>query len=153
MTARIPQDGAAAHAMPAPARRVARVASGAMLALAALLNGCALLHWHGHDDAAQAARQAMDAQDAAQRRAAATPAQSSDGSARVQSDGVEIEKVPFRSGISSATVEQLAKRAGCTSSVGAGLVSQPGPVEVYRMACDDGKVFLAKCELRQCKPM
>jgi hypothetical protein len=24
---------------------------------------------------------------------------------------------------------------------------------VYRMACEDGRVFLARCELRQCKPM
>lgn len=77
----------------------------------------------------------------------------SDGSALARIDGVEIEKVEFRSGVSSATVENLAKLRGCTSSVGAGLVSQAGPVEIYRMACDNGQTYLAKCELRQCKAM
>ncbi len=69
------------------------------------------------------------------------------------SGGVEIEKVPFRPGVSSATVENLAKLRGCGGGAGAGLMSEPGPVEVYRMACDNGKVFLARCELRQCRPM
>jgi hypothetical protein len=26
-------------------------------------------------------------------------------------------------------------------------------VEVYRMRCEDGKVFMARCELRQCVKM
>ncbi|MBJ7311051.1 hypothetical protein ACFOLJ_16820 [Rugamonas sp. CCM 8940] len=69
------------------------------------------------------------------------------------SGGVEIEKVPFRPGVSSATVEKLAKLQGCGGGAGAGLMSEPGPVEVYRMACDNGKVFLARCELRQCRAM
>jgi hypothetical protein len=81
------------------------------------------------------------------------PALAADGTARVVVDGVEIEKVEFRAGVSSATVERLARQRNCNGGLGAGLVSQPGPVEVYRMACDDGTVFLAKCELRQCKPM
>ncbi|GJJ04500.1 hypothetical protein RugamoR64_50380 [Duganella rhizosphaerae] len=68
-------------------------------------------------------------------------------------DGVEIQKVPFRAGVSSATVESLAKQQGCTGGWGAGLVSEPGPVEVYRMTCENGKVFMAKCELKQCKAM
>lgn len=68
-------------------------------------------------------------------------------------DGTPIETVPFRSGVSSATVERLARQAGCTGSQGAGLVSEPGPVEVYRMRCDGGRTFLARCELRQCVPM
>ncbi|AXA94442.1 hypothetical protein [Massilia sp. YMA4] len=68
-------------------------------------------------------------------------------------DGTPIETVPFRSGVSSATVERLARQAGCTGSQGAGLVSEPGPVEVYRLRCDDGRTFLARCELRQCVPM
>lgn len=80
-------------------------------------------------------------------------AYASDGSVRVGIDGVEIEKVPFRAGVSSATVERMARKAGCVGKVGAGLVSEAGPVEVYRLACDDGKVFLARCELRQCQPM
>jgi hypothetical protein len=75
------------------------------------------------------------------------------GDMRVAFDGVEIERIPFRTGVSSATVERLARSASCTGGMGAGLITAPGPVEVYRMACDNGKVFLARCELRQCKPM
>lgn len=67
--------------------------------------------------------------------------------------GVPIEQVPFRTGISSATVEKLARRQACSGGLGAGLVTAPGPVEVYRMRCDNGKAFMARCELRQCKKM
>jgi hypothetical protein len=75
------------------------------------------------------------------------------GDVRVAFDGVEIERVPFRTGVSSATVERLARNASCIGGMGAGLITEAGPVEVYRMACSSGKVFLARCELRQCKPM
>jgi hypothetical protein len=68
-------------------------------------------------------------------------------------NGVAIERVPFRAGVSSATVERLAKQHGCGGGAGAGLVTEPGPVEVYRMQCENGKVFMARCELRQCKQM
>jgi hypothetical protein len=68
-------------------------------------------------------------------------------------DGVEVERVAFRPGTSSATVERLANAEQCRGGQGAGLVTEPGPVEVYRMACDNGKVFLARCELRQCRAM
>lgn len=64
-----------------------------------------------------------------------------------------IERVPFKVGVSSNTVEKLAHAHACTSALGAGLVTQPGPVEVYRIQCDNGKVFLARCELRQCRKM
>jgi ABC-type sugar transport system substrate-binding protein len=64
-----------------------------------------------------------------------------------------VETIPFRTGVSSATVEKMAKRQGCTGGRGAGLITQPGPVEVYRMRCDSGKVFMARCELRQCRQM
>lgn len=66
---------------------------------------------------------------------------------------VIVEKVEFRPGRSSATVERLAMRFGCKGSRGAGLLTEQGPVEVYRMQCDNGTVFLAECELRQCRPM
>lgn len=72
---------------------------------------------------------------------------------RIVVDGVEVQKVEFRPGVSSATVEKLAKAEQCRGGQGAGLVTESGPVEVYRMACDDGRVFLARCELRQCKAM
>lgn len=71
----------------------------------------------------------------------------------VDAHGVPIEKVPFRVGTSSATVEKLAREQGCTGGQGAGLMTQPGPIEVYRMQCENGKVFMARCELRQCRKM
>jgi hypothetical protein len=71
----------------------------------------------------------------------------------VDANGVPIERIPFRAGVSSVTVERLGKQQACSSNDGAGLVTEPGPVEVYRMVCDSGKVFMARCELRQCKAM
>ena len=64
-----------------------------------------------------------------------------------------VETIPFRTGVSSATVEKMAKQQGCTGGQGAALITQPGPVEVYRMRCESGKIFMARCELRQCKQM
>jgi hypothetical protein len=68
-----------------------------------------------------------------------------------------VETIPFHTGVSSATVENMAKQQGCTGGQGAGLITQPGPVEVYRMRCESGtmsgKVFMARCELRQCRRM
>jgi hypothetical protein len=71
----------------------------------------------------------------------------------VDADGVPIERVRFRAGVSSVTVERLGKLRACVSDEGAGLITEPGPVEVYRMVCDSGQVFMARCELRQCKAM
>jgi len=68
-------------------------------------------------------------------------------------DGVPVQTVGFRPGVSSTTVERLAKAEQCTGGQGAGLVTEQGPVEVYRMACANGKVFMARCEFRQCTPM
>jgi hypothetical protein len=68
-------------------------------------------------------------------------------------NGAPIERVPFRAGVSSATVERLARQNACSGGAGAGLVTEPGPVEVYRMQCENGKVFMARCELRQCRQM
>ena len=67
--------------------------------------------------------------------------------------GVQIERIPYRVGVSSSTVEQLARQYACAGTQGAGLVTDEGPVEVYRMQCADGKVFMARCELRQCRKM
>ena len=64
-----------------------------------------------------------------------------------------VQRVPFRIGVSSHTVQQLARAQACTSAQGAGLVTEPGPVEVYRIQCDNGQVFLARCELRECRRM
>jgi hypothetical protein len=57
----------------------------------------------------------------------------------------------FRQGVSSYTVEQLARGSGCAGHNGAELVSEPGPVETYKVACDDGGHLEALCEYRQCK--
>jgi hypothetical protein len=65
---------------------------------------------------------------------------------------VQVERIPYRVGVSSATVEQLARQHACVGQ-GAGLITEPGPVEVYRLQCGDGKVFMARCELRQCRKM
>lgn len=77
----------------------------------------------------------------------------SSGRPLVMVDGVAIERVEFRPGVSSVTVERMGRQAGCTGGMGAGLMTPPGPVEVYRMMCEDGKTFKARCELRQCKVM
>jgi hypothetical protein len=71
----------------------------------------------------------------------------------VDQNGVAIERIAFRPGVSSVTVEKLGKLQACMSTEGAGLVTEAGPVEVYRMVCSSGKVFMARCELRQCKAM
>jgi len=69
----------------------------------------------------------------------------------VDAQGAPIEAIPFVSGVSSVTVEKMAAAQACTGGEGAALVTPAGPVEVYRMRCDSGRVFMARCELRQCK--
>lgn len=64
-----------------------------------------------------------------------------------------VQKLDFNQGVSSVTVERLAIQNQCISKQGAGQVTPKGPTEIYRVSCDDGRVFMAKCELRQCKPM
>lgn len=76
----------------------------------------------------------------------------------------EIQKVEFKLGRSSYVVGEMAKKAGCIGNLGAGLITEQGPVEVYRMNCDNDedeethdnkkiKTFMAKCEMRQCAQM
>jgi hypothetical protein len=103
------------------------------MVLAALLGGCS--HFHRSTNPAPATA------------ATAGPA------SLVDADGTSIEKLPFRLGVSSTTVEKMAKQQACTGGQGAALVTETGPVEVYRMQCDNGKVFMARCELRQCRKM
>lgn len=67
--------------------------------------------------------------------------------------GPQIQTIPFQAGVSSMTVEKLALKYGCIAAKGAARITDKGPVEVYRMACDDERVLLVKCELRQCKAM
>ena len=70
-----------------------------------------------------------------------------------EAGSVVVQKVEYRPGVSSAAGERLARKFGCEGSNGAGLVTEKGPVEVYRMRCENGTSFLAQCELRQCRPM
>jgi hypothetical protein len=105
--------------------------------LAALLSGCA---------AYQSLRQAPPPAPAA----APAPARPT---GPVDADGTPIQTLPFRLGVSSSTVEKMAKQQACTGGQGAALVTEAGPVEVYRMQCDNGKVFKARCEMRQCRQM
>jgi hypothetical protein len=65
--------------------------------------------------------------------------------------GNPIERIAFRAGISTVTVEKMAAEQGCVGGQGAGLTTPPGPIEMYRMVCADNKVFVARCEYRQCK--
>jgi hypothetical protein len=71
----------------------------------------------------------------------------------VDANGAVIEEVPFVAGVSSVTVEKMAAAQSCKGGEGAALMTPPGPVEVYRMRCDNGRVFMARCEMRQCKQM
>ena len=106
----------------------------ALLLAAVLLGGCAMF------------KSKMDPASAPAAAPAAAPQ-------LTDANGTAIERVPFRVGVSSATVEKLAASQGCTGGQGAGLVTEPGPVEVYKMQCENGKVFMARCDLRQCRKM
>ena len=66
-------------------------------------------------------------------------------------DGNGIQKVEFITGVSSVTVEKMAAKNQCVSKLGAGQLTPKGPVEMYRIQCDDGRVLMARCELRQCQ--
>ncbi|MFC0348857.1 DUF2846 domain-containing protein [Undibacterium danionis] len=76
--------------------------------------------------------------------ATATPLSTTNGD-------MKIEKVPFELGVSSITVERMAKQNSCQSEKGAGLLYKKGPVEMYRIACEDGRELKVRCELRQCQ--
>jgi hypothetical protein len=106
-----------------------------LMPLAALLGGCAWFH-----------KPAPAAPTTA-------PARSAGPAGPVDADGTPIQTLPFRLGVSSSTVEKMAKQQACTGGQGAALVTEQGPVEVYRMQCDNGKVFMARCEMRQCRRM
>ncbi len=72
-------------------------------------------------------------------------------SSNATNSDVKIEKVPFELGVSSITVERMAKQNSCQSQKGAGLLYKKGPVEMYRIACEDGRELKVRCELRQCQ--
>lgn len=115
-----------------------------MMAASATVSGCSWIPKSGSGTAAASTAPAERA---------APPAAANEIKAYDANGALIIQKVEFRTGVSSATVEKLAKEHGCTGNAGAGLITKSGPVEVYRMVCDNGTTFLAQCELRQCRPM
>jgi hypothetical protein len=102
--------------------------------VAMVLSGCALQTPMAPAPVAAAAPRAMPAQ-------------------LVDAQGAPIEAIPFVWGVSSVTVEKMAAAQLCKGGDGAALVTPAGPVEVYRMRCDSGRVFMARCELRQCREL
>jgi hypothetical protein len=72
---------------------------------------------------------------------------------RDEKGSVVVHMVPFEIGVSTVTVERMARQAGCQPRTGAGRLTGKGPVEVYRLQCENGAYFMAQCELRQCQPM
>lgn len=72
-------------------------------------------------------------------------------SVMVQGERPAGERMPFRAGVSTVTVEKMAQAVGCVGGQGAGLMTPQGPVEVYRMVCESGQMYMARCELRQCR--
>lgn len=72
-------------------------------------------------------------------------------SVMVQGERPSGERMPFRAGVSTVTVEKMAQSVGCVGGQGAGLMTPQGPVEVYRMVCESGQMYMARCELRQCR--
>jgi len=90
---------------------------------------------------------------------AASPASATSAPAKatntIEAPAVAKQSTPnrsaFRQGVSSYTVEQLARGSGCAGHNGAELISEPGTVETYKVVCDDGGHLEALCEYRQCK--
>lgn len=121
------------------------------LAASALMAGCSLLP-AGENNTSQSNSSASSGAESA-RASHATQASPYRILVEDREGRVEVEKVEFRSGVSSASVERLARQYGCTGSAGAGLLTTKGPVEVYRMQCANGATFMARCELRQCRQM
>ncbi len=121
----------------------------------AVLSGCSTYNrLRSNNVAKRPVPQAMPQKASAATQQPGTPAGTPTGTPILtDADGAEIERVPFRAGVSTVTVENMAKKEGCWGLQGAGLMTPPGPVEVYRLICDNGAVYMAKCELRQCKRM
>ncbi len=106
-----------------------------LVALAVLLSGCHLIRQYPEEQQQRVAPAKVAAPQL------------------VDANGAVIVRVPFRAGVSSVTVENMAKKEGCTGGQGAGLMTPQGPIEVYRMVCDNRSVYKAICELKQCKKL
>ena len=61
------------------------------------------------------------------------------------------EKAPEQKfGKYSYEVEKMAKPTGCKGGSGAYLTTDAGPIEDYRIDCESGTVYLARCEYGKC---
>jgi hypothetical protein len=125
-----------------------RLPSTMMFTACLLLTACSCVATQTEPDTAGSTHAAM-----VRPHAASAVAQPDSIVIRDERGSAVLEKVAFRPGVSSATVERLARRFGCSGSPGAGLITDKGPLEVYRLQCDNGTTFMAQCELRQCRPM
>lgn len=50
----------------------------------------------------------------------------------------------------SYTIEQMAKATGCRGGTGAYLTTDTGPIEAYRIDCEGGATYQARCEYGKC---
>jgi len=53
----------------------------------------------------------------------------------------------------SFEVERLARMNGCTPLAAADLLTEPGPVETFRVRCSAGSEVIIKCEYRKCRTL
>jgi hypothetical protein len=73
----------------------------------------------------------------------------------VASDGAGSKSVREKTadqkmGKHSYAVEKMAGAAGCNGGSGAYLTTESGPIEDYRIDCEDGATYLARCEYGTC---
>lgn len=83
---------------------------------------------------------------ASTRTSAAIP--SSNTNARAQTAQPKAAQAKF--GKYSFVVEKMAKTNGCQGGTGAYLTTDAGPVEGYRVECDAGVIFVARCAYGKC---
>jgi hypothetical protein len=79
---------------------------------------------------------------------AATTIDRGDNDSRMQTKQPKAAQGKF--GKFSFEVEQMAKGNGCHGGQGAYLTTDAGPVEGYRVECDGGVVYVARCEYGVC---
>lgn len=67
-----------------------------------------------------------------------------------QSSNSPGSKIP-QYGTQSYTLEKIAAQQGCKSEQGAELLRDDGPIERYKITCQNGKTVYAYCEYRECR--
>lgn len=80
-----------------------------------------------------------------------TPAVSNVTIMRAQPPQPKAPQAKF--GKHSYVVEKMAKANGCQGGTGAFLTTEAGSVEDYRVACDAGVVYVARCEYGLCNQL